>query len=39
MGFPKLTFPLTADFGNTKYWIGDQGPFRFGEAVTAFFDG
>lgn len=39
MDFPKLTFPLTADFGNTKYWIGDQGPFRFGEAVTAFFDG
>lgn len=39
MGFPKLTFPLTADFGNTKYWLGDHEPFRFGEAVTAFFDG
>lgn len=39
MDFPKLTFPLTADFGNMKYWIGEYGPFRFGEAVTAFFAG
>lgn len=39
MGFPKLIFPLTADFGNIKYWIGDHGPFRLGEAVTAFFAG
>lgn len=39
MGFPELTFPLTADFGNTKYWIGEHEPFRFGEAVTAFFAG
>lgn len=39
MAFPKLTFPLTADFGNTKYWIGEHEPFQFGEAVTAFFAG
>ena len=39
MAFPPLTFPLTVDFGNTKYWIGDHEPFRFGEAVTAFFTG
>ena len=39
MAFPQLTFPLTVDFGNTKYWIGDHEPFRFGEAVTVFFAG
>ena len=39
MAFPQLTFPMTVDFGNTKYWIGDHEPFRFGEAVTAFFTG
>ena len=37
MAFPALTFPLQVDFGQTVYWIGDTGPFRYGEAVTAFF--
>lgn len=39
MTVPKLTFPLTVDFSGTEYWIGEQGPFKFGSAVTAFFDG
>ena len=39
MSFPKLTFPLTVDFGDDGYWIGDQGPFKYGTAVTAFFIG
>lgn len=30
---------LTVDFGDTEYWIGDQGPFKYGVAVTAFFIG
>lgn len=37
MNFPRLTFPLTVDFFETGYWIGDQGPFKYGAAVTAFF--
>ena len=37
MAFPTLTFPLQVDFGQTVYWIGDAGPFQYGEAVTAFF--
>ena len=37
MSFPKLTFPLTVDFGDTEYWIREQGPFKYGAAVTAFF--
>ncbi len=37
MTFPKLTFPLTADFGSAGYWIGDAGPYKYGAAVTAFF--
>ena len=37
MTFPTLTFPLQVDFGQTVYWIGDEGPFQYGEAVTAFF--
>ena len=37
MAFPALTFPLQVDFGHTVYWIGDAGPFQYGEAVTAFF--
>ena len=37
MSFPTLTFPLQVDFGQTVYWIGDAGPFQYGEAVTAFF--
>ncbi|MCX4371808.1 MAG: DUF6076 domain-containing protein [Dysosmobacter sp.] len=39
MGFPRLTFPLTADFGSTEYWINDIGPFKYGAAVTEFFCG
>jgi len=39
MSFPKLAFPLTADFCSAGYWIGDQGPFKYGAAVTAFFIG
>ncbi len=39
MTFPKLTFPLTVDFSNAGYWIGKQGPFKYGAAVTAFFIG
>ena len=39
MSFPRLTFPLTVDFGDDGYWIGEQGPFKYGAAVTAFFIG
>ncbi len=39
MYFPKLTFPLTVDCYGTGYWIGDAGPFKYGEAVTALFAG
>lgn len=39
MSFPRLTFPLTVDFGEAEYWIGDQGPFKYGAAVTEFFCG
>ena len=39
MNFPRLTFPLTVDFGDDGYWIGEQGPFKYGAAVTAFFIG
>ena len=39
MRFPRLTFPLTVDFGSSGYWIGDVGPFHYGAAVTAFFCG
>lgn len=39
MPFSKLTFPLTVDFGGTGYWIGDQGPYKYGTTVTAFFVG
>lgn len=39
MSFPKLTFPLTVDFASAGYWIGDQGPYKYGAAVTAFFIG
>lgn len=39
MDFPELTFPLTVDFGDTEYWIREQGPFKYGAAVTAFFVG
>ena len=37
MQFPEVRFPLDVDFGLTHYWIGDAGPFRHGEAVTALF--
>lgn len=39
MNFPRLTFPLTVDFGDDGYWVGEQGPFKYGAAVTAFFIG
>lgn len=39
MSFPKLTFPIQVDFGQTGYWVGDRGPYKYGEAVTAFFAG
>ena len=39
MSFPRLTFPLTVDFGSGGYWIGDVGPYQYGAAVTAFFIG
>lgn len=39
MIFPRLTFPLTADFGSDGYWINDDGPFQYGAAVTEFFCG
>lgn len=39
MSFPKLTFPLSIDCYGTGYWIGETGPFKYGEAVTAFFIG
>lgn len=37
MNFPKLTFPLTVEKRGSQYWIDQQGPFKFGEAVTSFF--
>lgn len=37
MSFPKLTFPIIVDFTGDKYWIGKTGPYKYGEAVTAFF--
>jgi len=39
MSFPRLTFPLTVDFSGAGYWIGDQGPYKYGAAITAFFIG
>ena len=39
MSFPRLIFPLTADFGGDGYWINDDGPFQYGAAVTEFFCG
>jgi len=39
MSFPKLTFPLIVDFAGVGYWIGDQGPYKYGAAITAFFIG
>ncbi len=39
MNFPRLTFPLTVDFGDTEYWIGEQGPFKYAAAVMEFFIG
>ena len=38
MSFPKLTFPLTVERHGEQYWIGEEGPFKYGEAVTSFFD-
>lgn len=39
MSFAQLTFPLTVDFGCNKYWIGESGSHKYGEAVTAFLSG
>lgn len=39
MAFRKLLFPVQVDFGQTGYWVGDRGPYKYGEAVTAFFAG
>ena len=39
MSFPKLTFPIIVDFTGDKYWIGKTGPYKYGEADTAFFIG
>lgn len=39
MSFPRLIFPLTADFGSDGYWINNDGPFQYGAAVTEFFCG
>ena len=39
MSFSQLTFPLTVDFGHSEYWIGETGPHKYGEAVTAFLIG
>lgn len=39
MGFPKLTFPIIVDFTDDSYWIEKNGPYKYGEAVTAFFIG
>lgn len=39
MDISVLTFPLTVDFGGNEYWIGEAGPYKYGEAVTAFFIG
>ena len=39
MSFPALVFPLTVDFGGAEYWIGQAGPYKYGEAVTALFMG
>ena len=36
MNFHGLTFPLVVDFSDDRYWIGACGPFRYGEAATAF---
>ena len=39
MDLSTLAFPLTVDFGGSEYWIGETGPYKYGEAVTAFFIG
>lgn len=39
VSIPKLTFPIIVDFTGDKYWIGKTGPYKYGEAVTAFFVG
>lgn len=39
MNFPKLAFSLSVDFSSTGYWLGGQGLFSYGAAVTAFFIG
>jgi len=39
MSFPKLIFPIAVDFAGDKYWIEETGPYKYGEAVTAFLGG
>jgi len=39
MDISTLTFPLTVDFAGKEYWVGKSGPYKYGEAVTAFFIG
>ena len=39
MDLPELTFPITVDFIEDSYWIGAVGPFKYGEAATAFLAG
>lgn len=39
MSIPKRTFPIVVDFTGDKYWIEKSGPYKYGEAVTAFFVG
>lgn len=39
MDYPRLTFPVTVDFGGSEYWINDIGPFRYGAAATALLQG
>lgn len=39
MSFQKLNFPIVIDFTGDKYWIEKTGPYKYGEAVTAFLIG
>lgn len=39
MSFPRLTFPLAVDCTGREYWIGASGPYKYGEAATAFLTG
>ena len=39
MNILNLTFPLTVDFSDSKYWLNGEGPYQCGEAATAFLAG